>query len=97
MHASNLFLPPACLAERGYPSSRKRLFLSAKGWQPGGVVPEGASLLGFSHGDRSAGAGLPADELPACLLCGGALRLQAFTAKRAQARIMGRGSRGTTC
>ncbi|PRW59292.1 ubiquitin domain containing [Chlorella sorokiniana] len=61
------------------PAKKKRLFLSAKGWESGGSVPDDSSLLAFStnwHSDASSPA---ADELPVCLLRCGALQLQAFT------------------
>ena len=73
----------ACCAGGGRPS-RKRLFLSAKGWQPGGAVPEGASLLAFGRGSTDV---IPsAEELPASLLLGGLLQLRAFTPGGSQAR-----------
>jgi hypothetical protein len=66
--------------------TKKRLFLSAKGWQPGGGVAEDASLLGFRQ--TSSGSVVSAlDELPAFLLRGSQLKLQAFSAKRAQVTI----------
>jgi len=60
--------------------SKKRLFLSAKGWQRDGTVAEDASLLGF--GESSRNPLLPPDELPAFMLRSGLLQLQAFTARR---------------
>ena len=69
-------------------SKKKRLFLSAKGWQPGGALPDNATLLTFyndssaySHGQEA----LPAEELPASLLRGGWLQLAAFSPGRSQA------------
>ena len=66
-------------------TSKKRLFLSAKGWQPGGTVAEDAGLLDVSS--LNGEAPLPPDELPAFMLRSGLLRLQAFTARRAQAML----------
>ena len=62
------------------------MFLSAKGWQPGGALPDDASLLALNRGQSAAATSPPADELPASLLRGGVLQLHAFTAKRVQAR-----------
>ncbi|KAI7840525.1 hypothetical protein COHA_005824 [Chlorella ohadii] len=67
-------------------ASKKRLFLSANGWQPGGAVAEDAGLLAFT--DNPQAAAPTADELPASLLRGGLLQLRAFSAQRAQARRM---------
>jgi len=64
-------------------TNRRRLFLSAKGWQPGGMLPEDASLLVF--GGSSGKPLLPPDELPALMLRSGLLQLRAFTARQAQA------------
>lgn len=62
---------------------KKRLFLSAKGWQPGSsVLGEGASLLCFCPSGKP--GDLPADELPASLLTSGLWSVQAFTPERAQ-------------
>ena len=65
--------------------SKKRLFLSAKGWQPGGEIAADASLLAFCE-DPDADAPTT-DELPASLLRGGLLQLRAFTAQHAQVRL----------
>lgn len=73
-----------CCTGKGGRPVRKRLFLSAKGWQPGMAVSAEAGLLAFSA--RHSFEGPAADELPASLLRRGLLRLQAFTAKHAQAR-----------
>ena len=62
-----------------------RLFLSAKGWQPGGSVATDASLLSLDPVTRN-GAAPITDELPASLLRCGLLKLRAFTPAHAQAR-----------
>lgn len=74
--------PPLCRFSDPDQPERKRLFLSAKSWQPDGTVSEDASLLACS----TPGKGLvSADELPTSLLLRGFLKLQAFTAAHAQA------------
>lgn len=81
---------PACVVPHagGGPAAKKRLFLSVKGWQPGGPVAEDAHPLSFGHGGSCDEAPTP-EDLPACLLRGSHLQLQTFLAECAQARQPG--------
>ena len=83
-HTCGESLLPRCCAERGA-AAKKRLFLSPVGWQPGGAAPDDAGLLAF--GAKGGAAAPAADQLPASLLRGGLLHLQAFTPEHSQASL----------